>query len=405
MERRVPAGQNRCFTPGRLEAGAPTGKTMTETIANKPASDKAPPRVDLILLCSVGLVAVLSLVYVTSATQTMQGGGASYGLKQTAYVALGILLFAALQKVHYMTILRFAPQLYIGAIALLLGVFLTRPIKGAHCWYDLYFFKFEPSEIAKPILIVTLAYYLMYRESYKTIKGLVAPFLLAMIPLALILKQPYLGGAMSFAPVIFVMLFAAGARLRHLALTCFAGVCGMVLMWIFVMHPYQKNRILAWLYPEQYQLGEAWQQLLSQTAIGSGGFWGKGWGLSSQNNLHLLPEKHTDFIFAVVSEEGGFVTAALLLLLVFVAALSGLGIAARTREPAGRLIAVGCVTIFCSQVLINTCVTLGLLPTTGLTLPFVSYGGSSMIGSFILLALLVNIGSKREVVLAKEDFA
>lgn len=378
---------------------------MTETLVSKQSPHERVPRIDLVLLCSIALVALLSLVYVTSATQGMNGGATAYGLKQGIFVAVGIAFFVAIQKVHYMTILRYAPYLYAGAIVLLIGVFFTRPVKGAHCWYDLYFFKFEPSEIAKPILIVTLAHYLMYRDSYKTIKGLIAPLVLAMVPLVLILKQPYLGGAMSFAPVIFVMLFAAGARWWHLALTCFAGGCGMFVMWHTIMHAYQKKRILAWLYPEQYQLGEAWQQLLSQTAIGSGGFWGKGWGLSSQNNLHLLPEKHTDFIFAVVSEEGGFITAALLLVLIFVAALSGLGIAARTREPAGRLIAVGCVTIFCSQVLINTCVTLGLMPTTGLTLPFVSYGGSSMVSSFILLALLVNIGSKREVVLAKEDFA
>ncbi len=377
---------------------------MSNAIAPNQSSNASLP-VDVVLLISVGLVTLLSLVYVSSAAQALPGGGVSYGLKQASYIGLGIVLFIALQRVHYMTILRYAPQLYVGAIVLLVGVFFARPIKGAHCWYDLYFFKFEPSEIAKPILIVTLAYYLMYRDSYKTLTGLAAPFILAMIPLVLILKQPYLGGAMAFAPVIFVMLFVAGARLWHLAVTCLAGACGIVVMFFTVMHTYQQNRINAWLDPSAHQLGAAWQQLLSITAIGSGGFWGKGWGQSSQNNLHLLPEKHTDFIFAVVSEEGGFITAALLLALVFVAAISGLGIAARTREPAGRLIAVGCVTIFCSQVLINTCVTLGMLPTTGLTLPFVSYGGSSMIGSFIMLALLVNIGSKREVVLAREDFA
>ena len=373
---------------------------MADTLLAQRPSQIRMPRVDVLLLISIGLVALLSIVYVSSAAQNLPGGGASYGMKQAAYVGLGLLLFVAIQQVHYMTILRFAPQLYAAAVALLIGVFFTRPIKGAHCWYDLYLFKFEPSEIAKPILIVTLAYYLMYRDSYKTLKGLIAPFVLAMIPLILILKQPYLGGAMAFAPVILVMLFVAGAKLWHLALTCFAGACGVVAMFFTTMHSYQQDRVNAWLNPQQHQLGAAWQQLLSQTAIGSGGFWGKGWGQASQN----LPEKHTDFIFSVVSEEGGFITAGLLLALVFIAAISGLGIAARTREPAGRLIAVGCVTIFCSQVLINTCVTMGLIPTTGLTLPFVSYGGSSMIGSFILLALLVNIGSKREVVLAKDDF-
>jgi rod shape determining protein RodA len=175
----------------------------------------------------------------------------------------------------------------------------------------------------------------------------------------------------------------------------------MTLMWFKLMQTYQKMRIIAWLDPETHYRDYGWQQSHSVMAIGTGGFWGAGWGNAGQN----LPERHTDFIFAVVGEEGGFVIASALLLLVFVAALSGLGIAARTREPAGRLIAVGCVTVFCAQVLINVCIALGMLPTTGLTLPFVSYGGSSMLSSFIILGLLLNIGSQREVVLAKEDFA
>jgi rod shape determining protein RodA len=145
--------------------------------------------------------------------------------------------------------------------------------------------------------------------------------------------------------------------------------------------------------------------LRSESAIGSGGFLGKGWGASSQANLTLLPEKHTDFIFAVVSEEGGFFMAALLIFLFVCIAVSALGIAARTREPAGRLIVVGCVAILCSQVFINTGVATGLLPTTGLTLPFVSYGGSSMISAFMCIGLIINVGAAQEPVLAKEDFA
>src|ERR1019366_8938970 len=153
-----------------------------------------------------------------------------------------------------------------------------------------YFFKFEPSEVAKPILVISLAYYLMYRDSYKTLKGLVVPFSLAMIPLALIVKQPYLGGAMAFAPVIFVMLFAAGARLWHLGLTCLAGAAGMTLMWFKLMQTYQKMRILAWLDPDAHSLGAGWQQSHSVMAVGAGGFWGAGWGQGGQN----LPERHTD---------------------------------------------------------------------------------------------------------------
>jgi rod shape determining protein RodA len=269
----------------------------------------------------------------------------------------------------------------------------------------LYFFNLEPSELMKPILILTLAYYLMYRDSYKKLTGLAVPLVLAMVPLVLILKQPALGMALAFSPVVFIMLFAAGARLRHLLLMVFCGGCGMTAMWFTVLKEFQKKRVLAWLYPEEYRLGEAWQLLRSESAIGSGGFLGKGWGASSQANLTLLPEKHTDFIFAVVSEEGGFFMAALLIFLFVCIAVSALGIAARTREPAGRLIVVGCVAILCSQVFINTGVATGLLPTTGLTLPFVSYGGSSMISAFMCIGLIINVGAAQEPVLAKEDFA
>jgi rod shape determining protein RodA len=363
-------------------------------------------RVDLFLLGSVAAVLVIGMCFIASAVKG-QGGGASAGFltRQVLYVGMGVTVFVALLRISYLDILRQAPLLYLVGLLMLCGVLATRPINGARSWFDLYFFKLQPSELMKPIVILTLAHYLMYRQSYRKLTGLLVPLVLAMAPMLLILKQPDMGTAMVFVPVIFVMLFAAGARLPHLALMVLTGGAGMVAMWSTVLKDYQKRRVLAWLDPEQYRLGEAWQLLRSETAIGSGGVMGKGWGESSQGGLNLLPEKHTDFIFAVVAEEGGFLLAGLLLLLVLCAVLSGLGIAARTREPAGRLIAVGCATVIGAQSLINAGVALGLLPTTGLTFPFVSYGGSSVISAFICLGLLTNIASRQEPVLAREDFA
>jgi len=364
-------------------------------------------RVDFFLLGCIALVIVIGMCFIAGATRGLADGSGSAGYlaRQALFVCMGITVFAALQRVHYLDILRQAPLLYLLGLLLLCGVLATRPINGARSWYNLYFFKLQPSELMKPILILTLAHYLMYRDSYKRLAGLAVPLVLALVPMVLILKQPDLGTTLVFAPVLFVMLFAAGARLSHLGLMVLAGCTSMLWMWSEVLKDYQKRRILAWLNPEEYRLGEAWQLLRSETAIGSGGVFGRGWGESGQGNLNLLPEKHTDFIFAVVAEEGGFLLATLLLVLILLAVLSGLGIAARTREPAGRLIAVGCVTILCAQVLINASVALGLLPTTGLTFPFVSYGGSSVISAFICLGLLVNIGAQQEPVLAKEDFA
>jgi rod shape determining protein RodA len=364
-------------------------------------------RVDFFLLGSVSLVILIGIFFIASASRGLPGANATVGFafKQLFFVAIGCGLLVAMQRINYLTILRHAPLLYLIGLLLLCGVFLTRPINGARSWYNLYFFNLEPSELMKPILILTLAHYLMYRDSYKKLTGLAVPLVLAMVPLVLILKQPALGMALAFAPVVFIMLFAAGARWWHLGLMLLCGASGMTGMWFTILKDFQKKRVLAWLYPDEYRLGEAWQLLRSETAIGSGGFWGKGWGISSQGNLTLLPEKHTDFIFAVVSEEGGFFLAALLIVLFFCVALSALGIAARTREPAGRLIVVGCVAIMCSQVFINTGVALGLLPTTGLTLPFVSYGGSSIISAFLCIGLIINVGAAQEPVLAKEDFA
>ena len=362
--------------------------------------------IDFFLLGCIALVVMIGVCFVASAARGMPDLGGSAGLagRQALFICIGVAFFTAIQRVSYLTILRHAPLLYLVGLLLLCGVFGTHAIKGAHKWFNLYLFKLQPSELMKPIMILTLAHYLMYRDSYKKLAGLIVPLVLAMVPMLLILKQPDLGTMLAFVPVILAMLFAAGARLWHLVLMVFCGAGGLTGMWFTVMHPYQKLRVLAWLHPEQYRVREAWQLLRSESAIGSGGFFGKGWGESGQNGLNFLPEKHTDFIFAVVAEEGGFFMGALLLLLIFLTALSGLGIAARTREPAGRLIAVGCVMMLCSQVLINSGVALGLLPTTGLTFPFVSYGGSSVISSFICLGLLVNIGTQREPVLARDDF-
>lgn len=363
-------------------------------------------RVDFVLLGCIALMLLIGMCFIASAARGLPeaGSGAGYLTRQALFACLGLTVFAALQRIHYLSILRHAPLLYLLGLLLLCGVLATRPVNGARSWYNLYLFKLQPSELMKPILILTLAHYLMYRDSYRKLAGLAVPLVLALVPMLLILKQPDLGTTMVFAPVLFVMLFAAGARLWHLALMILAGCASLLWMWSEVLRDYQRRRILAWLDPEQYRLGEAWQLLRSETAIGSGGLFGKGWGQSSQSSLNLLPEKHTDFIFAVVAEEGGFVLAALLLLLVLCAAFSGLGIAARTREPAGRLIAVGCVTVLCAQALINASVALGLLPTTGLTFPLVSYGGSSIISAFICLGLLISIGREQEPVLAKEDF-
>lgn len=359
-------------------------------------------QMDWLLLGSAGLLILLGLVFISSA---LESGGSGLVLRQLVFLGMGIVAFLVAQRIDYLRLLKWSPMLYCGGLFLLLAVLFTRPINGARSWFNLYVFNLQPSELIKPILILTLAHYLMYRDSYKRLKGLMLPLALWFVPLGLILKQPDMGTAMVLAPCIFAMLYAAGARLRHLGVATLTGMSGLVLLWFTIMKDYQKRRIFAWLNPEEYRLNEAWQQWHAEIAIGSGGFFGRCFGgVEGMSGTSPLPERHTDFIFAVVGEQGGFVVSALMLTLLCLVGVAALGIALRTREPAGRLIAVGVATLLCGQALMNLGVAVGLLPTTGVTLPFVSYGGSSLLSACICLGLLTNVVSHRQVVLAREDF-
>lgn len=358
-------------------------------------------QMDWLLLGCSGLLILLGLIFISSALDSGVGGMV---LRQLIFAGMGLAAFLIAQRFDYLRLLKWSPMLYGAGLFLLLAVLFTRPINGARSWFNLYVFNLQPSELMKPILIVTLAHYLMYRDSYKHLKGLVLPMALWFVPMGLILKQPDMGTAMVLVPCIFAMLYAAGARLRHLGLALATGGCGLVLLWFTVMKDYQKRRILAWLNPEEYRLNEAWQQWHAEIAIGSGGFFGRSIGVEGMSGASPLPERHTDFIFAVAAEQGGFAVAAFLLLLLCLVGVAALGVALRTREPAGRLIAVGIATLIGGQALMNLGVAVGLLPTTGVTLPFVSYGGSSLLSACLCLGLLTNVASRREVVLAREDF-
>jgi len=365
-----------------------------------------PARMDWLVLGCAGLLFVIGWIFIASATRgSSEGWCSGLALRQLVFLAIGLAAFVAVQRVHYLTLLNWAPALYLACLLMLCAVFLTRPVNGARSWFDLYVFKLQPAELMKPVLILTLAYYLMYRDSYKRLSGLAVPLVLCFVPLALILKQPDLGTALTLVPVVFAMLYAAAARLWHLGLLTLAGGAGLVGLWFTVMKEYQKRRVLAWLNPEEYKLSEAWQLLKAESAIGSGGCLGTGWGTSAKSGLNFLPEKHTDFIFAVAAEEGGFVTSVLLLAVLGLLTFGALNIAARTREPAGRLIAVGMALLLGGQALINMGVAVGLLPTTGLTFPLVSYGGSSLISSWLCLGLLINVGVRQEPILGRETFA
>jgi rod shape determining protein RodA len=254
--------------------------------------------------------------------------------------------------------------------------------------------KAQPSEFAKLALVLALTQFLASRPGELRLRDLGLALGLVAVPVALILKQPDMGTAMVFMPMVAVAVFVGGARLWHLGALAGGATGGAVLLWFKVMQPYQRERVYAWLDPEPYKLGKAYQLIQSLIAVGSGGLWGKGLGRGTQNTFDLLPLKESDFIFSVIAEEGGFLAAAGLVVAVAVLVLAGSAIALRAADREGQIVAAAATALLGGQAIVNVAVCVGLFPTTGITLPFVSYGGSSMLTSFVAAGLLANVAAR-----------
>jgi rod shape determining protein RodA len=349
----------------------------------------------------VAILVTYGVLFVASA----QGAESARAAKQLLWIGAGVVAFVAAVYIDYAKLLRHAYLLYGAGMAALAAVLFTRPVNNAQSWFDLRFFKVQPSEFVKLLWVLAMARLLTSHENYKRLSGLWPPLLLSLVPVALILKQPDLGTAMIFVPALFAMLFAAGARMAHLSLVGGAGVAGAGVLWVAFMREYQKLRIFAWLNPEEYSAREAYQMLTARTAIGSGRLTGLGLGRGILNRLDYVPVKDTDLIFSVIGEEWGFVGCVALLLVFGLFFAACFGIAARVRDPAGRLVVVGVTALLAFQAIVNLWVAVGMLPTTGVTLPFVSYGGSSLLSSFLGVSLIVNVGMRRHRTLAPDPFS
>jgi rod shape determining protein RodA len=326
--------------------------------------------------------------------------------RQVMWILIGIGAFVAVNLVDYrhlghVSYLLFGLSLLLLA-AVLAGKYLVKTdkipmINGAYRWIKLGPMQMQPSEMAKLAYILALAWYLRLRSNYRRFGGLIGPFVLTLLPIGLILKEPDLGTVLLFLPILFTLLFIAGARIRHLAIILLLGMA-MAYPFYTMMPTYQKNRIKVllnqntdnpnWLRNEGYQLDQ------SKNYIALGGLTGQGWG--AQGLLRYdLPHGHNDFIFALIGHQWGLLGASFILLLYILLIVGGIEIAANQPEPFGRLIAVGVCTLFATQMFINIGMTLGLMPITGMTLPFVSYGGSSLVSSFLALGLLINVARHR----------
>ncbi len=316
------------------------------------------------------------------------------------HALVGLLVLALLAAVDYQAIARVWRPI-LGATLFLLAIVLVigRTSMGAQRWIPLGpLGGFQPSELAKLALILTLAVHIDGHKEVGSWRTIVPVLVHAAVPIALVVRQPDLGTSMVLAAIIAAMLFAAGAPLRALG-ALGVGVAAVVPVAWQMLHDYQRRRLLVFIDPGADPLGAGYALIQSKIAVGSGQIFGKGLLHGTQNLLHFIPEQHTDFIFTVVGEELGFVGAVVMLGLLGLWLWRGMAIAAQAKDRLGMLMAVGVVAMIAFHVFINVGMTVGLMPITGIPLPFISHGGSALTMMMGATGLLLNVGMRRKKIL------
>ncbi|MCR5673291.1 MAG: rod shape-determining protein RodA [Lachnospiraceae bacterium] len=348
----------------------------------------------LVLLCVA--ITSLGIVFIKSADE-------SYVRHQQEGFLLGFIMMIIVSFISYSFVLKFYWVIYSASIALLVAVkFFGASGGGAQRWFEIGGIRFQPSEVVKILLILFYAAFIMkHKESINTVRMIVACTALIIPPIVLIFKQPDLSTTLMIIAIFGVVMFVGGLSWKVIGGAALIGVPSFVLALRYLMRDdvhiikeYHKGRILAWLYPDEYGLTEAYQTLNAMTAIGSGQLSGKGINnnvVASVKNGNFISAAHTDFIFAVIGEELGFVGCCLVIGLLFLIAIICILIARRAKDTGGQIIAAGMGGLIGIQTFINIGVVTGLLPNTGLTLPFVSYGLTSLVSLFIGIGFVLNV--------------
>ena len=347
------------------------------------------------------ILAGIGLFLIFSATAPMGPAGRSFVIRQITWCSLGLVLTAIFILFDYHILERWAILFYVFLMAALIVVWsLGKVTAGSRRWIDLGLMRFQPSEFAKLAVVIILAKYFQGRIGTTSLefRDLARPLLIVAGPVILVLLQPDLGTACVITLVAVSMILFTGVGRRTLLWA--AGLLVLMLplvIWVgdrFLLD-YQKKRLLTFMSPEYDPLGAGYHIIQSQIAIGSGGGLGKGFLKGTQNQLMFLPVKHTDFIFSILAEEWGFLGCAIVLGLFCALFLRGLAIAAKARDNFGALIAFGCSVVLFWHVTINVGMVMGLLPVVGVPLSFLSYGGSSLLSSFLGIAILMNVSMRR----------
>jgi rod shape determining protein RodA len=343
-----------------------------------------------VLIFLIGVFSVYSASF-----KSQQPLDQTLAVKQILWMGVGMLLVFLIVRWDYFKLQDVAWPLYGVSVALLLLVLLTPARLGAHRWFRIAGFNFQPSELAKLATLLVLArFFSTHRPEYATKRDLLVPFTVLAVPFALILKEPDLGTALLMLPSFLAMLYLWGYPMKRLLGLIAAGLVASPVCFHF-LKDYQKSRLLVFINPNADPLGAGYTIIQSKIAIGSGGFWGKGFLGGTQNMLNFLPERHTDFIFGVVGEEGGFVAGLAVLVLFGIIVKKGFRIAGETPDRFGSQLACGVTTLLGLQAAINLGMTMGLLPVVGVPLPLVSYGGTSVIITMVFIAILLNIKMHR----------
>jgi len=353
---------------------------------------------DLLLLAFVLLICGLGVMEIYSATLHTKFVGVH--TKQVYWIMGGMVLMFVMSLIDYHVLLEKIHWFYIASIVSLVAVLVIgKKYLGARRWVQMPGGQhFQPSEWVKLVLILALAKYFadLHREE-ASVGDILKAGLIAGIPMLQVLKQPDLGTALTYIPVLVMALFLGGLRLKHAAIILLAGAMVVPVVWHYGLKPYQKQRLVSFREPEADPQGSGYQVQQSLIAVGSGGLWGKGIAKGTQTQGMFLPVPQTDFIFAAWSEEHGFVGAVTLLLLYFLVLMRLVHNAQTAPDRVGSFVVMGVVAVLFFHILVNVGMVVGYMPVTGIPLPLMSYGGSSVLFMFLALGMVMNIRMRRFV--------
>ncbi len=322
-----------------------------------------------------------------------------YMPRQAVWVALGLIAFLVGFGVDYLRLAKFALPIYVAALGLLTLVLLFgQEVGGARSWLGFGSWRLQPSELAKVATVLLLARYLAAsNRRVLELKEVGVAALIAGVPMLLVALSPDLGSAAMFAPMLLGMLLLTGVSRRLLVIGALTAALFAAGAWNLVLLDYQKDRVRTYLAPGSDPLGDGYQLRQSKIAVGSGQLAGRGYGQGTQSQLRFLPARHTDFIFAVLAEEWGFLGVSGILFLFGAYILNGARVATRARDRTGILLVVGLLSVFTAHVIYNTAMVVGLVPITGIPLPFLSYGGSFLLANFFATGLILGVDFRRYV--------